>query len=162
MTAGVGRISRREALTRLGRRSTIVMTEAPPTGEIRMGRVTEKIKLSNFIAPEKSVEVEALVDTGAMMLVLPQNIVDELGLSKIEERAVRYADNRTAVKTLYGVVRLEINGRVGNFDVIAELEGAQPLLGQIPLEHLDLIVDPVARTVLPNPRSPDMPMVDLL
>lgn len=127
-----------------------------------MGRVMEKIKLSNFVDPEKSVEVEALVDTGAMMLVLPRNIVDELGLRKIEERTVRYADNRTAVKTLYGVVRLEINGRVGDFDVIVEAEGTQPLLGQIPLEHLDLIVDPVARKVMPNPRSPDMPMVDLL
>ncbi|MHC4201836.1 MAG: clan AA aspartic protease [Planctomycetota bacterium] len=127
-----------------------------------MGRVIEKIKLTSFAEPEKSVEVEALVDTGAMMLVLPQNIVDELGLRKIEKRTVRYADNRTAVKTLYGVVRLEINGRAGDFDVIAEAEGTQPLLGQIPLEHLDLIVDPVARKVLPNPRSPDMPMVDLL
>ena len=127
-----------------------------------MGRVTEKIRLTNIFDPARVVEVEALVDTGAMMLVLPQDIVDELGLKKVKDVKVRYANNKTEDKTMYGVVRIEINGRVGDFDVIAEAKGAQPLIGQIPLEQLDLIVDPVARKVMPNPRSPDMPMVDLL
>ena len=127
-----------------------------------MGRVTEKIKLTNVLDTTKSVEVEVLVDTGAMMLSLPQDVVDELGLTKVKEVTVRYANNKTEDKTMYGVVRVEINGRVGDFDVIAEAKGAQPLLGQIPLEQLDLIVDPVARRLLPNPRSPDMQMVDML
>ena len=127
-----------------------------------MGRVTEKIKLTNVLDPTKSVEVEALVDTGAMMLVLPQDIVDELGLKKIKDVRVRYANNETEDRPMYRVVTVEINGREGDFDVIAEPRGSQPLLGQIPLEQLDLIVDPVARKVLPNPRSPDVPMVDLL
>ncbi len=127
-----------------------------------MGRVTEKIKLSNFVEPEKSVEVEALIDTGAMMLVLPQNIVDELGLRKMQERTVRYADYRTKVRSIYGGVIVDINGRSDLFSVIAEAKGTQPLVGQIVLEQLDLIVDPVARKVLPNPRAADMLIVDLL
>ena len=127
-----------------------------------MGRVTEKVKLTNFVAPEKSVVIEALIDTGAMMLVLPQNTVDALGLRKMQERTVRYADNRTKVRSIYGGVIVDINGRSDLFSVIAEAEGTQPLVGQIVLEQLDLIVDPVARKVMPNPRSPDMPMVDLL
>ncbi|HIE50408.1 MAG TPA: hypothetical protein EYP85_01500, partial [Armatimonadetes bacterium] len=43
----------------------------------------------------KAVEVEAVVDTGATMLVLPQNLVDELGLKKIREATVRYVNNQT-------------------------------------------------------------------
>jgi hypothetical protein len=42
---------------------------------------------------------------------------------------VKYADGRVERKEVYGVVRLELKGRVGNFDVLAENEEAQPLSG---------------------------------
>jgi clan AA aspartic protease len=127
-----------------------------------MGRVVEKIRITNLLDPTKSTEIEALIDTGAMMLVLPQNIVDELGLRKMREVKVRYANNSREIKAIYGVATVEIEGRAGEFDVLAEPEGSQALVGQIILEQLDLIVDPVARKVLPNPRSPDMPLVEIL
>jgi len=57
---------------------------------------------------------------------------------------------------------VEMCGRAGEFNVLAEPEGAQPLVGQIILEQLDLIVDPSTRKVIPNPRSPEMPMVEIL
>ena len=53
-------------------------------------------------------------------------------------------------------------GRAGEFNVLAEPGGAQPLVGQIILEQLDLIVDPSTRKVIPNPRSPEMPVVEIL
>jgi len=40
--------------------------------------------------------------------------------------------------------------------------GSQPLVGQIVLEQLDLVVDPAARAVRANPRSPEAPMVEIL
>lgn len=122
-----------------------------------MGKVTEKIKLTNLFDPTKSVEVEAVIDTGATMLVLPQDIIDELGLKKMRD-----ANNKTETKTIYGVVPVEMCGRAGEFNVLGEPEGAQPLVGQIILEQLDLIVDPSTRRVIPNPRSPEMPMVEIL
>lgn len=127
-----------------------------------MGKVIERVNLTNLLDPRKSIEVEGVIDTGAVMLVLPQDVVDELGLRKLREVRVRYADNRTGVKSVYGVVTVEILGREGEFDVLAEAEGSQPLVGQIVLEQLDLLVDPTARKVMPNPRSPDMPLVELL
>ena len=36
-----------------------------------MGKVVEKVKLTSLLEPEKSVEVKAVIDTGATMLVLP-------------------------------------------------------------------------------------------
>ena len=125
-----------------------------------MGRVTEKIKLTNFVAPEKSVEIEALIDTGATMISVSQKVVDELGLRKMREKTVRYANGKTERKPIYGVVTAEIKGRAGEFDVMAEPDGSRPLVGQILLEQLDLVVDPGARRVIANPRSPDMPMVE--
>ncbi len=127
-----------------------------------MGKVVEKVKFTNVFDPARSVEVEALIDTGATMISLPQKVVDELGLRKFEEVSVRYGNNKTEVKPVYGVVSVEIKGRAGDFDVLAEPKDIQPLVGQIVLEQLDLIVDPGARSVIPNPRSPDMPMVEVL
>jgi len=57
---------------------------------------------------------------------------------------------------------VEMCGRAGEFNVLAAPEGAQPLVGQIVLEQLDLIVGPSTRKVIPNPRSPEMPMVEVL
>lgn len=127
-----------------------------------MGKVIEKVKFTSLLDQTKSIEIEAVIDTGATMVVLPQNVVEKLGLKKIRETKVRYANNKTELKSIYGVVTIEIKGRTGNFDVLAEAEGSQPLIGQVVLEILDLVVDPRTRTLAPNPMSPEMPMVEIL
>jgi len=131
-------------------------------GGIKIGKVVGKIKVINVFEPERAIEIEAVIDTGATMLVLPQNAIDELHLKKMREVKVRYANNKTEIKSIYGIVTVEMCGRAGEFNVLAEPEGAQPLVGQIILEQLDLVVDPSTREVIPNPRSPEMPMVEVL
>jgi clan AA aspartic protease len=138
-----------------------------------MGRVMATVKLANAhdyfnaeagIIPREDIsraEVEALVDTGANMLVLPQEVVQQLGLIEIQRRKARYADGRTAVGSVVSSVRLEIAGREGEFDALAENAGAMPLIGQVVLEELDLVVDPRSRELRPNPESPDMPTIDV-
>jgi len=127
-----------------------------------MGKVIGKVKITNLFEPANFIEVEAVIDTGGTMVVLPQNIVEELGLRKIREAKVRYANNKTEIKSIYGVVTIEIKGRTGNFDVLAEAEGSQPLIGQVVLEILDLVVDPRTQTLIPNPLSPEIPRVEIL
>jgi len=127
-----------------------------------MGKVIEKIRLTSLFDPSRSAEVDAVIDTGATMLVLPADLVERLGLRKIRDVRVRYANGGSEPKGVYGVVTLELKGRTGNFDVLAETEGTQPLVGQIVLEELDLVVDPRSRSLTPNPDSPDMPMVEIL
>ena len=127
-----------------------------------MGKAIEKVKLTSLFDPTKSVEVEAVIDTGATMLVLPQNIVEGLNPRKMREVKVRYAINKAEVKPIYGAATVEIQGRAGEFNVLEEPGGSQPLVGQIVLEQLDLVVQPGTRKVVPNPRSPEMPMVEIL
>jgi len=127
-----------------------------------MGKVIERVKITNLLDPTRSIEIDAVIDTGATMVVLPQNIVDELKLKKIREVKVRYANNTTETKSIYGVVTIEIKGRTGNFDVLAEAEGSPPLIGRVVLGILDLVVDPRTRTLMPNPLSPEMPMMEIL
>ena len=83
-----------------------------------MGKVIEKVKITNLLDSTRSVEVEAVIDTGATMVVLPQNIVDKLGLKRMREVKVRYANNSTEPKSIYGVVTIEIKGRAGNFEPV--------------------------------------------
>jgi len=126
-----------------------------------MGKVIERAKITNVFEPGKSIEIDALIDTGATMVVLPQDIVRELELRKVSEIKVRYANNKVEMKPVYKAVIIEIFGREGTFDVICEKEGSQPLMGQVVLEVLDLVVDPRTRKLMPNPASPETPMIDI-
>ena len=126
-----------------------------------MGKVVERVKITNVFEPRKSVEIDALIDTGATMVVLPQDIVRALGLRRVREVKVRYANNKVEMKPVYRAVVIEILGREGTFDVIGEEEGTQPLIGQVVLEVLDLVIDPRTRRLMPNPASPETPMIDI-
>lgn len=140
-----------------------------------MGRVIAPITLQNYddwraaqqgqMSPEqvRTVEVDGLlVDTGATMLVIPKSISDRLGVPEMRRTTVRYADNRTAERQVVGPIRLTVCNRTEVFSAIVEEEVTEPLIGQVVLEVLDLVINPQARTLTPNPRSPEMPMVDIV
>ena len=127
-----------------------------------MGKVVARIKLTSFDDPGKTKEIDAIVDTGATMLVLPAEIIAELGLRKIREVKVRYANNTQQTKGIYGVATLEVQGRSGNFDAVEEEPGTRALVGQIVLEELDLVVDLKGKRLIPNPDSPDIPLLEIL
>ena len=139
-----------------------------------MGRVVNTIKLTNLAdrtrvedgrltpAEIRSVELEALVDTGATMLVLPEEAVAALGVAELRRVGVRMADGSVRTVPIIGGLELEILGRAMICDALVMPAGTTPLIGQIPLERLDLVVDPKSRTLTVNPLSPDSPLLDLL
>ena len=139
-----------------------------------MGKVMEHIKLTNSydedrvqtgdLRPEqvRSVEIEALVDTGATMLVLPADIVQSLGLREQGRRTAVYANGKEEKIPWIGGVRLTLLGREMIASALVGPAGATAHIGQIPLEELDLIDDPKSRALKVNPASPDAPRLDLL
>lgn len=102
----------------------------------------------------RSVEVEGLVDTGAVLLVIPAALAGALGAPQIDRRTVRYADGQRAERSIVGGLLIESLGRRMVGDAVVEAEGTDVLVGQIPLEELDLIVDPATREIRTDPRSP--------
>jgi len=110
----------------------------------------------------RSVELEALVDTGATTLAIPEDVVVSLGLKELTRRKVRMADGTVTELSVVGDFVLEILGRPTQCEAFVLPAGATPLIGQVPLETLDLIVDPKSRDLAVNPASPDMPLLDLL
>jgi len=126
-----------------------------------MGRVFVKIKLTNFSdlvlrrlklakGRPREVEVKALVDTGATRLYLKPSVIKKLGLVRTD--AVRsQTTNGEVIRYKYEPVALELMGRRENFDVIEAPENVPNLLGQVPLEVLDFVVDLKNRRLIPNP-----------
>jgi predicted aspartyl protease len=103
---------------------------------------------------------DALVDTGAMFLSLPRRYVEQLGLQRYRTRKAKTAGGYADL-AMCGMVLLTIQGRECRVEV-AELPDECPvLIGQIPLESLDFIVDPVNGRLLGNPDHGGEHMMDL-
>ena len=102
------------------------------------------------------IEVEALVDTGAMRSVLPPAVADELGLLRLGRTVARYADGRLEeVDTTEGFY-IALLGRQALED--AMVLGDRVLLGVTALEKMDLLVDCPQQRVIPNPANPQQPI----
>lgn len=109
------------------------------------------------LAPEalKKVTLEGLVDTGATRLALPISVIREIGLRKLGQVEVKIAGNQKVLRDLYQAAKVEIMGRQTTQDVIAEPDGAEPLIGYLVLEATDLHVDMTNHRLITNPESPD-------
>jgi predicted aspartyl protease len=126
-----------------------------------MGIIYTTLKIRNFLTNSDIVELEAKVDTGATLLVLPESTVLNLKFPKIRKQLVRYANGETAEKDIVGGIEVEICGRKGWFEAIVEPNRKIALLGAIIMETLDLIVEPRELKIYPSPRSPDLPMAEI-
>ena len=61
-------------------------------------------------------------------------------------------------RAVFEPVRLELMGRNGVFQVVEVDDSVPNLLGQIPLEYLDFVVDPRSQKLVPNPEHGDKQM----
>ena len=100
------------------------------------------------------------MDTGATLLVLPSSVAQTLRLRLIRRQTVKYANEETAERDVVGVVELEVCGRKDWFEAVLEPKKTYALLGAVVMEALDLIVEPRAQQVYPNPRS-RLPMAEI-
>ena len=105
--------------------------------------------------------VDGVVDTGAVMLVLPENVVARLALRTQREVVVTYADERREARPVAGPVRVQIGDRFMIAECVIGPPRSEALIGQIVLEALDLVADCTNRTVGPRPESPDSPLLKL-
>jgi len=124
-----------------------------------MGNVFAEITVKNAVQDElarngqisendvRTVTLTAIVDTGATTLVINEDIFNQLGLSVIEPRIVNVAGGGRISCKLAGPVRIYWKDRFATVDAVVMPEG-RPLLGVIPLEFMDLIVDPTRQELI--------------
>jgi clan AA aspartic protease len=128
-----------------------------------MGKVLVTAKIENLadlwdveqgrLTPEQARRIEvtdALVDTGASTLSLPTRLISQLGLRPLRTRQARTSAGSVKLQ-MYGVVRLTIQGRDWNGDVVEVADDCPVLIGQLPLEGLDFVVDPIGQRLIGNP-----------
>lgn len=118
-----------------------------------MGFAKAQLELRNPRRPEiDAVLVDALADTGAIHLCIPESIRDRLALEGSEERFITLADGSGRSVSYVGPVELRLQGRRGFTGAL--VLGDQALLGVVPMEDMDLVVVPKTRQVIPNPTTP--------
>jgi predicted aspartyl protease len=93
---------------------------------------------------------DALIDTAAVFLSMPTRLIRQLGLQETRRR--RFLSTLGAREvSIYDAVRLTIQGRDCVVDVAEVPDEVPVLVGQVPLELLDFVVDPANRRLIGNP-----------
>ena len=138
-----------------------------------MGEVNVEVELENALDRERlqlgeisaervrSARVQTLVDSGAVMLVLPQDLVEALGLREVGKAIVTYADERKEERPLAGVVTVRVGNRTTSLNCVVGPPNSEPLLGQVVLETMDLLVDCTGGRLVPRAESPFLPLLKL-
>ena len=119
-----------------------------------MGLTYSDLQLTNLFNG-KTVRIRALVDTGALHLCIPERVATELGFDVTEVGTVRVtvADNRRIEAPRVRPVQIDFSNRSTVME--AWVMGDEPLLGVIPIEAMDCIVDPTTQELRVNPAHPD-------
>ena len=120
-----------------------------------MGLSYARLKLTNSRRPElAAVEVDALADTGALHLCIPEHIALQLQLDELEKREITIADGSRRLVPYMGPLIVSFANRQCYSG--AMVLGTEALLGAIPLEDMDLVVLPGTQRVAVNPLNPNI------
>jgi clan AA aspartic protease len=123
--------------------------------------LTNAIDISNarlYIIGEEEIRrivSTMLVDSGADMLCINENIQTILGLPFIEKRRCQLAEGFSPPLDIVGPVQLRFKNRITSCNAIVLTGDAEPLLGAIPLEEMDLLIDPLKGELIINPEHPE-------
>jgi len=119
-----------------------------------MGPASVKLLLDNpRVDSFEAIEVEALADTGALFLCIPERVANQLQLKETSRKEITTADGKRQLCPYVGPIHI----RFGNREcyVGAVVLGDEVLLGAVPMEDLDLVVIPSERRVVANPLNPN-------
>ena len=137
-----------------------------------MGRVVEKVKVKNYVdvfqpsqglLPEdqiRTVEVDAVVDTGATYLCLPPSVIAQLGLLYSHLSSVTTA-NGDVERRIFAGADIAVKERNVQMQVMENDEHTPPLIGYLILEALDFVVNPKTQGLTGNPEHHGKWVVDL-
>lgn len=120
-----------------------------------MGLVSAKVLLENPKESElKGIEVDALVDSGAVHLCIPEHLQIQLKLKEIDKKEVTLADGSKKLVPYVGPVLIRFKNRAGFTGAL--VFGDEVLMGAIPMEDLDLVILPKEKKLDVNPESPNI------
>jgi clan AA aspartic protease len=121
-----------------------------------MGLVFADLELSNARDDAlRPMTVRAMVDSGGLHMCLPQHVATQLGLVALDRRTVTTADGAEHLVDYVGPLKVRFENRQCLTGAL--VLGDQPLLGAIPMEDMDVLIDPARQALAVNPRNPNIP-----
>lgn len=138
-----------------------------------MGLVYAEIELINrvdielarrFVIGEEEIKrmnVSMLVDSGAYMMAINENIQEQLQLPVIEKRKAQMADGSIKEYDLVGPIEVKFKNRRCSVDAMVLPGNNEPLLGAIPMEEMDVIIHPLKQELLVNPEHPNFAVMTM-
>jgi len=118
-----------------------------------MGHILADIQLSNPRKPElRAIPVQALADTGALMLCLPEHLAIQLELEPETMREVTVADGRSMKVPYVGPIKVSFENRICYVGGL--VMGDEVLLGAVPMVDMDLVLSPSQQKITVNPNIP--------
>ena len=102
----------------------------------------------------RSMKVRALVDSGAYKLAINENIRTQLDLRKVDEQLAELANGEEVKLDVVGPVELRFQNRRTLCDAMVLPGDVEVLLGAIPMEDLDVVINTRDQTLIVNPESP--------
>ncbi len=120
-----------------------------------MDSIYADIFLSNpSIDALQPIAANALVDTGALFLCIPQHIAIQLQLKEFEKREVTVADGSKKLVPYVGPIKINYLNRMCLTGAL--VLGEMVLLGAIPIEDMDLVIHPAQLKITVNPNNPNI------
>jgi len=115
------------------------------------------LKLTNLFNHQQ-VRVNTLIDTGATFMCVTEEIALQLGfdIDEASQQTVTLADGHQRKVPKIAPIEIEFENR--SYVTEAVVLGNEPLLGVIPLEAMDLAVDPRQQALIVNPQHPNYPV----
>ena len=104
----------------------------------------------------RKVEITALVDTGAYMLCINEEIQAQLGLRHMDVESLELADGSIIKAEVVGPVIINFKNRNTACRAVVLPGKSEPLLGVIPMEDMDVVTVPLKQTIDVNPAHPNM------
>ncbi len=122
-----------------------------------MGLAYATLKLTNLFG-HQSVEVNALVDTGATFMCVSEEIALQLGfdITEVSRQVVTLADGHQRKVPKIAPIEIAFGNRT--YVTEAVVLGNEALMGVIPMEAMDLVVDPRQQILIANPQHPNYPV----
>ena len=102
----------------------------------------------------KRMKVNMLVDTGSIYLCINENIQEQLQLPFVEKRKAQLANGHIVEYDVVGPIDLRFKNRRCTTSAIVLPGDNEPLLGAIPMEDMDVLIDPKRQQLIVNPENP--------
>lgn len=95
-----------------------------------------------------------MVDTGSLNLAINENIQEQLQLPVIDKRKAQLANGSIIECDVVSPVEVKFKNRSTTCRAMVLPGNSEPLLGAIPIEDMDVLIDPQRQELIVNPDHP--------